>query len=467
MRYYLAIDIGSSSGRHMLGHIQDGKLVLEEIYRFKNEAIERSGSLVWDADGIFSHILAGMRRCKELGKIPISVGIDTWGVDFVLLDETGARLGEAVAYRDHRTQGADIQAEKVLPFPELYRRTGIQKMILNTIYQLTALKRDTPELLDKAETLLMSPDYYHYLLTGHAANEYTIATTSSLVGATSKTWDKEILDLLGLPQRLFGELLPPGSVIGTLCPDISEQVGFSCQVVLPPSHDTASAYMAVPAVDDRSVYLSSGTWSLMGVESMTPVITDLGRDSEFSSEGGYHYRFRFLKNIMGLWMLQSVKKETGDTYSFPELSKLAEESGPPVAVVPVNHDAFLSPESMVEAVKTVCQESGQTVPETLGQVLQCIYHSLANCYADTVNELEEITGRTFDSVNIVGGGSQDTYLNALTARIIGKPVYVGPVEATVIGNLMTQMITADEIPDLAAGRKIVRESFAISEIRPE
>ena len=467
MKYYLAIDIGASSGRHMLGHIRSGKLILEEIYRFKNEIIERDGSFVWDADAIFAHILTGMRRCKELGKIPVSVGVDTWGVDFVLLDEAGSRLGEAVAYRDHRTQGADAQVEAILPFSELYRRTGIQKMIINTIYQLTALKRDRPELLDKARTLLMSPDYYHYLLTGRVANEYTIATTSALVNAERKTWDKEIIDLLGLPRRLFGDLLPPGSVIGSLCPDVSAQVGFSCQVVLPPSHDTASAYMAVPSVNDRSVYLSSGTWSLMGIESMTPVITDLGRDSEFSNEGGFNYRFRFLKNIMGLWMLQSVRKETGEKYSFSDLSKLAAESGPPIAIVPVNHEAFLAPESMTEAVKAVCRESGQRAPETLGQMIQCIYHSLAQCYAGTVKELEQITGKSFDSVNIVGGGSQDAYLNALTAHIIQKPVYTGPVEATVIGNLMTQMMAAGEISDLAAGRKIVRESFAVIEIKPE
>jgi len=467
MGYYLAVDMGASSGRHMLGHIQDGKLILEELYRFKNEAIERNGALVWDADGLFAHILAGMRRCRELGKIPVSVGVDTWGVDFVLLDDVGDRLGEAVAYRDSRTQGADALVEEVLSFPALYRRTGTQKMILNTIYQLTALKRDDPGLLERARRLLMSPDYYHHLLTGRAVNEYTIATTTSLVDAENKTWDRELIDLLGLPQRLFGDLTPPGRAVGTLRPEIVERVGFSCQVVLPPSHDTASAYLAVPAVDDKSVYLSSGTWSLMGIESMSPIITDFGRDSDFTNEGGYNYRFRYLKNIMGLWMLQSVRKETGEQYSFQDLAKLASESGTPLAIVPVNHDAFLAPDSMVEAVKSVCRETGQAVPETLGQVLQCVYYSLAQCYGDTVRELEEITGRTFTSINIVGGGSQDAYLNALTARVTGLPVYTGPVEATVIGNLMAQMIAAGEISDFTAGRQIVRDSFAVTEIRPE
>lgn len=466
MQYYLAIDIGASSGRHMLGHMQDGKLLLEEIYRFKNGMIERKGSLVWDVDALFAHILAGMRRCGELGKIPVSVGIDTWGVDCVLLDAAGKRLGEAVAYRDSRTQGADILVEETLPFSELYRRTGIQKMIFNTIYQLTAVKRDTPELLAQAETLLLTPDYYHYLLTGQAANEYTIATTTALVDAESKMWDREMIDLLGLPQKLFGTLNPPGHVIGALSEEIAAQVGFACKVILPPSHDTASAYMAVPAPKDSSVYLSSGTWSIMGIESMQPIITDLGRDYEFSNEGGYNYRFRYLKNIMGLWMLQSVRQETGEVHSFPELAQLAAESGAPVAIVPVNHDAFLAPKSMTEAVQSVCRETGQPVPETLGQVLQCIYHSLAQCYADTIAELETLTGRTFDSVNIVGGGSQDVYLNALTAQITGRPVYAGPIEATVLGNLMTQMIAAGEIENLTAGRKVIRESFEVIEVKP-
>jgi len=446
--------------------MQDGKLVLEEIYRFKNGMVERDGSLVWDVDGLFAHILAGMRRCGELGKIPVSVGIDTWGVDFVLLDESGARLGEAVAYRDSRTQGAEALVEEVLPFTELYRRTGIQKMVFNTIYQLAAIKRDTPALLEQAEKLLLSPDYYHYRLTGKAVNEYTVATTTALMDAARKTWDREIIDLLGLPQKLFGELHPPGHVVGQLSAEIAEQVGFTCQVVLPPSHDTASAYMAVPAPKDSSVYLSSGTWSIMGIESLTPIITDLGREHQFSNEGGYNYRFRYLKNIMGLWMLQSVRKETGETHSFPAFAQLAAESGAPVAIVPVNHDAFLAPKSMIEAVKTVCRETGQEVPETLGQVLQCIYHSLAKCYADTIGELETVTGRAFDSVNIVGGGSQDGYLNKLTADATGRPVYAGPIEATVLGNLMMQMMTAGEIENLAAGRKIVRESFEVIEVKP-
>ena len=466
MQYYLAIDIGASSGRHMLGHVQDGKLVLEEIYRFKNGMIAREGSLLWDVDGLFAHILAGMRRCGELGKIPVSVGIDTWGVDFVLLDGSGKRLGDAVAYRDHRTQGADALVEEIVPFSELYRRTGIQKMIFNTIYQLTAVKRDTPERLAQAEVLLLTPDYYHYLLTGKVANEYTIATTTALVDAERKTWDREMIDLLGLPQKLFGTLNPPGHVMGMLSEEVAAQVGFTCQVVLPPSHDTASAYMAVPAPKDSSVYLSSGTWSIMGIESMQPIITELGRDYEFSNEGGYNYRFRYLKNIMGLWMLQSVRQETGETHSFPKLARLAAESGAPVAIVPVNHDAFLAPKSMIEAVQSVCRETGQSVPETLGQVLQCIYHSLAQCYADTIRELEVLTGRTFDSVNIVGGGSQDVYLNTLTAQITGRPVYAGPVEATVLGNVMTQMITAGEIENLTAGRKLIRESFEVIEVTP-
>ena len=466
MRYYLAIDIGASSGRHMLGHMQDGKLVLEEIYRFQNGPIERKGSLVWDAEGLFAHILTGMARCKELGKIPVSVGIDTWGVDFVLLDETGQRLGEAVSYRDSRNQGADLLVEEMLSFPELYRRTGIQKLIFNTIYQLMAIKRDRPDLLDRAQKMLLSPDYYHYLLTGRAVNEYTVASTTGLMDVEGKRWDRALIGQLGFPQGIFGDLIPPGQVLGPLRGEVAERVGYTAEVVLPASHDTASAYLAVPAVDERAVYLSSGTWSLMGVETMTPIITDLGRESGLTNEGGYGYRFRYLKNIMGLWMLQSVRKEEGGKYSFPDLARMAAESGEPVAIVPVNHAAFLAPERMTEAVKAVCRETGQEVPETLGQVVQCIYHSLAKSYAGTIGELETIIGKPLTSVNIVGGGSQDAYLNALTAKLTGRPVYAGPVEAAVIGNLMVQMMWAGEIGDLSAGRQIVRESFAVREVTP-
>jgi len=445
----------------------EGKLVLEEIYRFPNGATQRNGQLVWDAEVLFSHILAGMRRCGELGKIPVSVGIDTWAIDFVLLDAEGQRLGETVCYRDGRTQGMDALTEETLSFDALYRRTGIQKQIFNTIYQLMAVKQHTPELLEAAKTFLMLPDYFHYRLTGEIRNEYTNATSTALVDANSKTWDWELIECLGLPKEIFSDLTTPGETVGTLTPEIVAQVGYDCCVVLPATHDTASAFLAAPICEgEDAITLSSGTWSLMGIESPDPIITEYTRAQNFTNEGGFDYRFRFLKNIMGLWMLQSIRREMGEQVSFPELAELAKASGPPVAIVDVNDHAFLAPDSMSEAVRQVAKKTGQTEPGDFGQVLQCIYYSLAQCYADTVAELTKATGRTFTSLHIMGGGSQDVYLNALTAAATGRTVFTGPIEATVIGNLMVQMMAAGALPDLETGRQIVRDSFAISEISP-
>ena len=464
MTYFLAIDIGASGGRHMLGSLQGGKFVLEEIYRFPNGGILEAGQLVWDVDALFEHILKGMRRCKELGKIPVSVGVDTWGVDFVLLDEAGMRLGPAVCYRDGRTGGTAALVEEKISFAELYERTGIQKLVFNTIYQFTALQRDNPKLLDTAKSFLMLPDYFHYRLTGKMVNEYTNATSTAMVGAADKTWDHRLIECLGLPKGLFTELTEPGTVIGALAVNIAENVGYSCNVTLPATHDTASAFLAAPAQGDDAVYLSSGTWSLMGIESYVPITTDCARQQNFTNEGGFSYRFRFLKNIMGLWMIQSIRRETGEKYSFAQLAQMAQESGPPVAIVDVNDQAFFAPDSMIEAVKQVAGQSGQTEPGSLGQVVQCIYYSLAKCYADTIEQLAGITGRKFTTLHILGGGSQDSYLNALTADATGIAVYAGPIEGTAIGNLMVQMMAAEEIDSLETGRRIVRESFPITKV---
>ena len=464
MAYFLAIDIGASGGRHILGSLREGKLELEEVYRFPNGSVQEGGQLVWDVDALFAHILEGMRRCKELGKVPLSVAVDTWAVDFVLLDETGKRLGAAVCYRDRRTTGADDLVEEKISFPTLYGRTGIQKLIFNTIYQLTALRRDRPELLDGAKTFLMLPDYFHYRLTGKTVNEYTTATTTAMVGAASKTWDQELIQRLDLPRELFGDLTMPGTIVGSLTPEIAEQVGYSCNVVLPATHDTASAFLAAPSKGEDAIYLSSGTWSLMGVESPVPVISDYSREQNLTNEGGFAYRFRVLKNIAGMWMLQSVRRETGERYNYAELARMAQESGPPVAIVDVNDQAFLAPDSMIAAVKQVAKESGQTEPNSLGQVLQCIYYSLAKCYADTAAQLAHATGREFTTLHILGGGSQDRHLNALTAEATGLTVYAGPIEGTAIGNLMVQMMAAGEIDNLETGRQMVRNSFQITKV---
>lgn len=464
--YYLAVDIGASSGRHILGHVESGKIYLEEIYRFENELVKKNGHLCWDVEALFSHVLQGMKACKAAGKIPVSMGVDTWGVDFVLLDSSGAVLGDTVAYRDARTAGVDAWVEERIPFSEQYERTGIQKQSFNTVYQLAALQKEQPGLLEKANRLLFIPDYFHYRLTGKKENEYTEATTSALVNAMEKDWDQKILEKLGLPSRIFGPLRMPGTVLGDLLPEVRQQVGFQCQVVLPATHDTGSAFLAVPAKNDSGVYLSSGTWSLLGMENEAPITTAESREANFTNEGGYQYQFRYLKNIMGLWMIQSVRRELGKTHSFSQLAELAQQEKAFESVVNVNESCFMAPESMVEALKAQCEKTGLEVPKTLGQVMQCIYRSLALEYAGAVKDLEGLTGKRFTAVNIVGGGSKDDYLNQLTASAAGIPVFAGPTEGTALGNLMVQMIGGKEFASLEEARKAERNSFEIKKFEP-
>ncbi|MBQ7505959.1 MAG: rhamnulokinase [Lachnospiraceae bacterium] len=459
-KYYLAIDIGASSGRHILGSVEDGRIVLEEVYRFWNGMDDKNGTLVWDTDRLFHEIIAGMKKCKEIGKIPDSVGIDTWGVDFVLLDEKDERIGDAVGYRDSRTEGADKLLYKTIPERELYERTGIQKAIFNTIYQLMAIKRDRPEELEKAATLLMMPDYLHFLLSGKKVQEYTNASTGQLLDPQKRDWDFELIDRLGFPRRIFQKILLPGEDIGGLTPEVQEAVGYDCRVVLPPTHDTASAVMAVPSNEKDICYISSGTWSLMGVEMDEPLCTEEGYRHNFTNEGGYAGRITYLANIMGLWMIQSVRKELAPEQGFGEICEAASKETID-SIVDCQDDSFLAPKSMAEAVKDFCRKTGQTVPETLPQLASVIYNSLAKCYADKLKGIEEITGKKYGRIHIIGGGSNARYLNELTAKYTGADVYAGPGEATAIGNLMTQMIKSGDFNDLAEAREAVLKSFDI------
>ncbi|HJB98265.1 MAG TPA: rhamnulokinase [Candidatus Acutalibacter pullicola] len=465
MKAYLAVDIGASSGRHILGWVAEGTLVLREVHRFSNRLHSREGHLCWDMEQLFAEIVQGLAQCKEEGIIPVSMGIDTWAVDFLLLDRQGKPLGNAVSYRDSRTQGMDRLVEARISPEELYARTGIQKQAFNTIYQLMAVKQQEPALLEQAQRLLLVPEYLTYRLTGRRESEYTNATTTGLVNAQTKTWDEEILDRLGYPRRLFGELRQPGFSVGGLSPQVQERVGFDCQVLLPATHDTASAFLAVPA-KENGVYLSSGTWSLLGTELPAPVLTEESRRCNFTNEGGYQYRFRYLKNIMGLWMLQSTRREAGEGTSFAALEQAARDAGEFPSRIDVNHPSFLAPESMGEAVRSLCRETGQPVPATLGELAACVYHSLAQSYARSIQELSALTGKSYTAVNVVGGGSRDSYLNQLTAQATGLPVYAGPTEGTALGNLLVQMLAQGEFPDLAAARRAIRHSFPMKEVFP-
>lgn len=471
MKNYLAVDIGASSGRHMLGRKVDGKLELEEVYRFENSQVRKDGHDCWDVEKLVSSVKAGIDAA--IGKAEIeSIGIDTWGVDFVLLDADGNLVSDAVAYRDTRTAGAAEEIEKeILSFDELYARTGIQKTSFNTIYQLWALKKEHPEQLEKAATFLMMPEYINYRLTGNIVHEYTDSSTTALLDAAAKDWDFDLIEKLGLPKRIFGKLEMPGALVGYYN---------GVKVVLPAMHDTGSAYLAVPARDDRAVYLSSGTWSLLGIESETPLATPESCRANFTNEGGAWGRYRFLKNIMGLWMIQSIRRELngvkyvegrdndetiqalkgisdwskGREYSFADLEMAARGSACYQVTVDVNDQRFMNPESMIAEVVDAASKSGPP-PSRIGELMQCVYRSLAECYADAITNLSEITGRNFTSVNIVGGGCQDKYLNALTAEATGLEVFAGPVEGTAIGNLIVQMIAGGEFENLAEARKAI------------
>ncbi|MBO5656554.1 MAG: rhamnulokinase [Agathobacter sp.] len=423
-KYYLAIDIGASSGRHIIAEIVDGKIVLEEVYRFWNGMEDVDGSLCWDTNRLFGEIVAGLKKCKEMGKIPSYMGIDTWAVDYVLLDGKDNILGKTYGYRDGRTTGMDEEVYKIIPLEDLYQRTGIQKAIFNTIYQLMAVKQNNPEDLEKATTMLMIPDYFNYKLTGVKMTEYTNASTTQLVSPITKDWDYELIEMLGFNKNIFGTISKPGVKVGNFTKEIQEEVGFDCEVILPATHDTGSAVLAVPTNDDNGIYISSGTWSLMGVERMEADCSLESMKENFTNEGGYDYRFRYLKNIMGLWMIQSVKKEFTEDLSFAEICEMASKETI-TSIVDCNDDVFLAPKSMITAVQEYCAKTNQQVPQTVAEISSVIYNSLAACYAKTIEGMERVTGKTYTKIHVVGGGANAGYLNELTAKYCKKSVYSG------------------------------------------
>ena len=464
-KYFLAIDIGASSGRHILGAVTDGKLSLEEVYRFPNGMKEEDGTLYWDVDSLFEEILTGMKKCKDLGKIPVSVGVDTWGVDFILLDKDDKLLGKAVGYRDHRTRGMDERVYEIVPEAKLYERTGIQKAIYNTIYQLMALKEKDPAQLERAESLLLMPDYFHFKLSGNKASEYSEATTTQLVDPGKRDWDHDLIEKLGFPKKVFQKICMPGTFIGDLTEEVKAKVGYDCAVVLPPSHDTASAVLAIPATGDDVCYISSGTWSLMGVLLDEPDCSEKSRQADLTNEGGWAGKITYLANIMGLWMIQSVRNALAPQMSYDELCKSAAKESIK-SIVDCQDPSFLSPDDMAQAVKDYCDRTGQEVPETLPRLAAVIYNSLAKCYEEKLKLIEGMTGVYYDAINIIGGGSNAGYLNQLTADFTGRTVIAGPSEATAIGNILAQMINEGVFKGSEDARECVRRSFEVKVYKP-
>ena len=467
MDYYLAIDIGASSGRHILGCVEDGKIKLEEIYRFENGIRKVGDEYCWNLEQLLSDIKLGIKKCRDIGKIPISIGIDTWAVDFVLLDEKDNILGNAVSYRDDRTEGIMEKVFKLIPKDMMYLYTGIAFQRFNTIYQLLSIKEEHPEILERAKTFLMIPDYLNFLLTGKKVNEYTNATTTQLVNSFDRTWDTQILNQLGIKKDIFQKIMLPKTNIGNLKKELVEEFEFDMKVILPATHDTGSAFISSVCNDSDSIYLSSGTWSLMGVENRFPICVPQAMEYNFTNEGGIDYRYRFLKNIMGLWVIQEVKRNLNNKYSFEKLVVLARKNIGFSSIIDVNEDRFLKPENMIQEIKEYCLETGQKVPSQVGEIAMCVFNSLAFCYKKAISNLEEIFEKQYKRINIFGGGCQNDFLNELVAKITGKEVLAGPIEATAIGNIVAQALSQNVFKDLGQARQAIKKSFDINIFRPK
>lgn len=461
----MAVDIGASSGRHILGYIENGVLKLEEIYRFENILIEKDNETCWDINNLWTQVKNGILECKKMGIKPVSFGIDTWAVDFVLLDENEKILGNTVAYRDDRT---DTMMEKVfekVAKEDIYSKTGIQFQKFNTIYQLMAVKEKNLEYFEKAKDFLMIPDYINYLLTGIKVNEYTNATSTQLINAETKSWDYELIEKLGYKKEVFKPIVTPSTKIGNLKENLIEEFGFDMEIIAPATHDTGSAFIASPITDGKTVLMSSGTWSLMGVELEEPNLKMESLACNFTNEGGAEYKFRFLKNIMGLWVIQEVRRNFDNSHSFAEIVELAKLNKHFTGTININDDRYLKPQNMVKEIKKSFSEKGQNEPVLLGEIAYCVFNSLAKSYKESVSEIERLTGIKYESINVFGGGCQNNLLNEMIAEQTGKTVYAGPIEATAIGNIITQMIGKKELKNIAEGREIVKKSFEIQKFK--
>ncbi|MDP0482927.1 rhamnulokinase [Bacillus subtilis] len=462
---YTAIDIGASSGRIMVGELNEGKLDIQEIHRFANGFSQRDGHCFWDIDHLLKQILQGLQKVKTLGYEHCTVGIDTWAVDYVLLDEKGDRLREAISYRDRRTDHTIDKLEHTLSKAAIYQKTGIQFQPFNTIYQLFEEDR---ELLKKTDKIMMIPDYLGYCLTGKAVTEITNASTTQLLNVSTGNLDPELLEAVSVLEQQFAPLTEPGCELGKLrnewFPDYDLPV---CKVMTVATHDTASAVIAAPGVNDGWAYISSGTWSLIGVENKTPIITDLALENNYTNERGANNTIRFLKNIIGMWVIQEVKQQLQADYSFQQLAEEAKKTEPFQQFINLNDKRFLNPENMIKEIQHYCRQTRQKTPRTAGELACCIYSNLAIIYAIAIKELETITEKPIEQFHIIGGGARNDFLNQLTADMSGKAVYAGPIEATATGNLLMQMIAAKEVKDIKEARQVVRNSFPIKVFTPK
>ncbi|MFT3786393.1 MAG: rhamnulokinase family protein [Tepidisphaeraceae bacterium] len=471
-RKYIAFDFGAESGRSIVGTLDGDRVSLQEAHRFPNPNGRMNGSLQWNLLGQWEQIKTGLKKAVELAAGPVdAIGVDTWGVDFGLLGRDGQILGNPVCYRDARTDGMLDLAFNIAGKREIFDATGIQFMQLNTLYQLLALTRKNSSQLQAAQSLLFMPDLFNYLLTGVARAEFSIATTSQMYDPRKKQWATGLLKKLGIPTHLLPPIVPSGTVLGTLRDEVMKELGVpAIDVVAPCGHDTGSAVVAVPAQGERWAYLSSGTWSLMGVELPEPVITDKSYDYNYTNEGGVGGSIRFLKNIAGLWLVQECRREferQGRTYDYATLTKLASEAPAFGTLIDVNWPDFAAPGQMPQKIAAFCAKTGQPAPASDGAMVRACLDSLALQYRVTIDGLEDILGHALDVLHIVGGGTQNELLNQLTADACNKRVLAGPVEATALGNILVQGIAKGAVKDLAHARAIVRNSFEVKEYTPK
>ncbi len=467
----LAIDLGASGGRGIVGTYDGKRITLKENHRFANEPVMVNGRFTWDILRIYHEVKTSIRKAVLAGEDIKTIGIDTWGVDYAFLDKHGRMMANPTHYRDTRTDGICDYVKDHVSLEDIYNETGIQSLDLNTIYQFAAEKRDNPEIFEQADKILFIPDLLNYFLTGVAKTEYTIASTGAILNAETRKYAFDILSKLGIPERLFEEIVEPGYNMGKLLPELREELlGIDADVVKVASHDTASAVLAVPAKGEDFVYISSGTWSLMGMELKAPLINDKTRELNYTNEGGVNGTIRFLKNIMGLWISQESRRQwtrEGKEYGYDDIARMMQEAKPLASIINPDDKLFATPGNMPERIREYCRRTGQYVPQTPGEISRCVLESLALRYRYTVNDLETLSGKKINTINIVGGGTQNKLLCQVTSDACGVPAVAGPIEATAIGNILVQLMSLGEIKTIEQGREIVRNSFDTVTYHPD
>lgn len=470
MKRVLAFDFGASSGRAILGKFDGKTIQLEEVHRFTNDPVTVNGTVFWDVLRLFHEVKQGILKAKQAGGFD-SIGVDTWGVDFGLIDKNGYLLENPIHYRDKRTDGMIELACQKMDRDKIYDITGIQFIYFNTLFQLLSLRENRPELLERADKMLFMPDLFNYLLTGNMAAEYSIATTSQLVDLAAHEWSDEIFEKMRFPKDIVCPLVKPGTVVGKLSPALCEELGVpAVDVIAVCGHDTQSAVTAVPTDKKDFAFISCGTWSLFGTELETPILNDKARALNVTNEGGYDYSTAFLKNICGLWLIQESRRQwmrEGQEYSYAQLEEMALQCEPFKCFIDPDADDFAPMGNMPERIRDFCRRTGQYVPETVGEVVRCIYESLALKYRHIFRGIEDCTEKKYPHINVVGGGTKDKLLCRMTADSCNTEVYAGPIEATVLGNIAVQLLASGEIKDIAEARSIIAEGEKLICYTPE